>query len=92
VHSSAPTARDISCVAVSIRNASVVKAAIPLGQHTSVHLWPSRAQLEAHKAVPSEAMTAEQLRRQHDERWGWRQPQPLTTAKGPADDTVCAGT
>ncbi len=56
--------------------------------HMRVRSAESRAQLEAQKAVPSEAMTAEQLRQQHDERWGWRRPQPLTATGGPAHDTV----
>ena len=51
----------------------------------------NRAQLAAQKVVPSEALTAEQLRRQHEERWGWRRPQTPTLAAGPHDPEVSAG-
>ena len=38
--------------------------------------------------MPSQAMTAEQLRRQHDERWGWRRPQATAAAVDPANSVV----
>ena len=47
-----------------------------------------RAELEAQKATFSQPMSFEQLRQQHDERWGWKQPR--TTAAAATLDATTA--